>query len=78
MEATLMDFILPYNSGVVEKPLVDLGLPPESVITVIVRDDKYLVPTGTTILRPGDVLLILLNKASIPEVNKILSTPAPH
>jgi cell volume regulation protein A len=75
MEGTLMDFILPYNSGVVEKPLVDLGLPPESVITVIVRDDKYLVPTGTTILRPGDVLLILLNKASIPEVNRILSTP---
>ena len=78
MEATLMDFILPYNSGAVGKPLVELGLPPESVITVIVRDDKYLVPTGTTILRPGDVLLILLNKASIPEVNKILSTPAPH
>ena len=78
MEATLMDFILPYNSGVVGKPLVELGLPPESVITVIVRDDKYLVPTGTTILQPGDVLLILLNKASIPEVNKILSTPAPH
>jgi cell volume regulation protein A len=75
MEATLMDFILPYSSAVVGKPLVALGLPPESVITVIVRDDKYIVPTGTTILQPGDVLLILLNKASIPEVNKILSAP---
>jgi cell volume regulation protein A len=73
MEATLMDFILPYSSAVVGKPLVALGLPPESVITVIVRDDKYIVPTGTTILQPGDVLLVLLNKASIPEVNKILS-----
>jgi cell volume regulation protein A len=78
MEATLMDFILPYSSAVVGKPLVELGLPSESVITVIVRDDKYLVPTGTTTLQPGDVLLILLNKASIPEVNKILSMPAPH
>lgn len=75
MEATLMDFILPYNSAVVGKSLVDLGLPSESVITVIVRDDKYVVPTGTTVLQAGDVLLILLNKSSIPEVNKILSMP---
>lgn len=75
MEATLMDFILPYNSAVVGKSLVELGLPSESVITVIVRDDKYVVPTGTTVLQAGDVLLILLNKTSIPEVNKILSAP---
>jgi cell volume regulation protein A len=77
-DATLMDFIVPYQSGVVGKPIVDLGLPEESVITLIVRSDKYLVPRGTTILQPGDVLLIILHKASIPEVNKILSTPAPH
>jgi cell volume regulation protein A len=75
MEATLMDFIIPYQSGVVGKPLVELGLPEESVITLIVRTDNYLVPKGTTILQPGDVLLILLRKTSIPEVNKILSSP---
>jgi cell volume regulation protein A len=54
---------------------VELGLPEESVITLIVRTDNYLVPKGTTILQPGDVLLILLRKTSIPEVNKILSSP---
>jgi cell volume regulation protein A len=74
IEATLMDFIVPYKSSVEGKPIVDLGLPPESVITLICRDGKYLVPSGSTILRGGDVLLILLNKASAPEVSRLLGT----
>jgi potassium/hydrogen antiporter len=73
-DATLMDFIIPYHSGVIGKPILELGLPAESVITLIVRNDQYLVPNGTAVLEPGDVLLVLLKKASIPEVNRILST----
>jgi cell volume regulation protein A len=74
MDATLMDFIIPYNSGAVGKRIVELGLPEGSVITLIVRNDKtYIVPTGTSVLQPGDVLLILLSKAAVPEVNKILA-----
>jgi cell volume regulation protein A len=75
-DATLMDFIIPYNSGAIGKRIVELGLPEGSVITLIVRDSKtHLVPTGTTVLQSGDVLLILLNKASISEVNRILAIP---
>jgi cell volume regulation protein A len=71
-----MDFIIPYNSGAIGKRIVELGLPEGSVITLIVRDGKtHLVPTGTTVLQSGDVLLILLNKASISEVNRILAIP---
>jgi cell volume regulation protein A len=65
-----MDFIIPYHSDVIGKPILELGLPAESVITLIVRNDQYLVPNGTAVL----VLLVLLKKASIHEVNQILST----
>jgi cell volume regulation protein A len=71
-DATLMDFIIPYHSGVVGKAILELGFPAESVITLIVRNDQYLVPTGSTILQPGDVLLVVLKKESIREVNRIL------
>jgi cell volume regulation protein A len=77
-EATLMDFIIPYNSAVVEKAVVDLKLPEQSVITLISRNNQYIVPTGTTRLQGGDVLLIILNKASIAEVNRILSASKPQ
>jgi cell volume regulation protein A len=72
-DATLMDFIIPYHSGVVGKAILELGFPAESVITLIVRNDQYLVPTGSTILQPGDVLLVVLKKESIREVNRILA-----
>jgi potassium/hydrogen antiporter len=75
MEATLMDFIIPYNSAAIGKPILDLQLPDQSVITLISRNDEYIVPTGTTRLQGGDVLLIILNKASIAEAHKILSAP---
>jgi cell volume regulation protein A len=73
--ATLLDFVIPYNSGVIGKPILELGLPGESVITLVCRGDEYLVPNGSTILQAGDVLLILLNRAFISEVQKILSNP---
>jgi cell volume regulation protein A len=57
---------------VVGKAILELGFPAESVITLIVRNDQYLVPTGSTILQPGDVLLVVLKKESIREVNRIL------
>lgn len=72
--ATLMDFIVPYNSPVAGKSVMEIGLPEESVIALISRNDKYILPTGSTVLEPGDVLLILLNKDSIRDVNKILGT----
>ena len=78
MDATLMDFIIPYNSAVVGKAILDLKLPEQSVITLISRDNQYIVPTGTTRLRGGDVLLIILDKASIEEVARILSAPRPQ
>jgi len=76
MAATLIDFIIPYNSAVIDKPLVELGLPDQSVIALISRNDEYIVPTGTTRLQGGDVLLIILDKAAVPEAHRILSTPS--
>jgi cell volume regulation protein A len=75
MDATLMDFIVPYHSAAIGKPIVGLGLPEESLIALIVRGNNYVVPTGTTTLQAGDVLLVLLRKASISDVNRIISNP---
>jgi cell volume regulation protein A len=73
-DTTLMDFIVPYNSGLVGRPILELGLPKDSVIALVCRNDKYVVPTGTTVLQPGDVLLVLLDKESIGELQRMLST----
>ncbi|MDY0143320.1 MAG: potassium/proton antiporter [Bacteroidales bacterium] len=39
--------------------IMDLSLPDNTLIVLLKRDDKYLVPTGKTVLQEGDKLLII-------------------
>lgn len=68
----LLDLIIPPNSAVAGRSLAELKLPPESLITVIYRDNDYVVPSGGSILEEGDTILVLVNKENIDEVRKIL------
>ncbi len=69
----LLDLIIPPNSAVAGRSLAELRLPPESLITVIYRDNDYVVPSGGSILEEGDTILVLVNKDNIEEVRKILT-----
>ena len=69
----LLDLIIPPNSAVAGRSLAELRLPPESLITVIYRDNDYVVPSGGSILEEGDTILVLVNKENIDEVRKILT-----
>jgi potassium/hydrogen antiporter len=67
-ENDLYDFIISDNSSLVGKSIVEIGLPKESLIAMINRNEQYVVPTGGTIIESGDILLILSNKKTIEEV----------
>lgn len=40
------------------KPLSDLSIGPDLLLTMVLRDDKTLVPHGSTVLQPGDVVIL--------------------
>lgn len=64
----LYDFIISENSPLVGRQIVEIGLPKDSLIVMINRNEQYIVPTGGTIIEAGDVLLILTNKKTVNEV----------
>lgn len=68
----LIDFIVPYNSTIAARPIVELGFPEDSRIVLIWRNEQSIVPSGGTILDEGDTLLILVNKNNIKAVKNIL------
>ena len=86
VDTELVDLIVPYNAAVAGKSLVELGLPQDSLVVLISRDDNYLVPSGGTVLQEGDTILVLVNKNNLPEVRAVLSEvnspaaadPPPH
>lgn len=47
------------TAPVVGKPLCDLSLPPDSLIAVILRNNRAIVPHGSTVLRAGDRAVLI-------------------
>jgi cell volume regulation protein A len=72
VDTQLVDLIVPYNSAAVGMSVVELGLPQDSLIVLISRNDDYLVPSGGTVLQGGDTLLVLVNKNNLPDVRAAL------
>jgi len=62
MEAELIEIIVPYNADVAGKPISELNLPQDCLITVVGRNERFTVASGKNVLEEGDVILVLANK----------------
>jgi cell volume regulation protein A len=67
---TLQEIIIPYNSNSVDKALYEIKLPKESHILLIARGEQFLIPSGNTLVRGGDVIWILAKDEVLSEVGK--------
>jgi trk system potassium uptake protein TrkA len=54
------------------KDLAELGLPRDSTVVAIIRDDHVIVPRGDSILRAGDEVLVLTTPEAEDDVVKTL------
>jgi potassium/hydrogen antiporter len=72
VDTQLVDFIIPFSSAIAGKPIVELGLPSDSLIVLINRNENFFVPSGGTVLEGGDVVLALVNQKNLTEVREIL------
>ncbi len=73
IKSMLTEIIIPKESSVIDKQIVQLGMPKNTLISFIRRDDKYITPTGSTKLEANDSLFVLSeNRESLIEVYKVL------
>ena len=77
IQAQLEDVIVPYGSVVHGKSIIEIRLPPQFLIVLICRDEKFFVPNGATILNEGDVLWVLAGKGDLKKMYKILQPKPP-
>lgn len=57
--ATLVELTVAARSGAVGKPVHALGLPPDSILAVILRADEVLIPSGDTMIEAGDQIIAI-------------------
>ncbi len=70
-KARLEEVTLAEGSPAVGKVVADLGMPRDSTLVAIVRDEHVVVPRGDTPLHAGDEVLVLLTPDSEDGVHKI-------
>ncbi len=56
---SLNEVVVPPCSTSDGQPLIDLGLPAGTMITLVEHREEFVVPTGSTVVRAGDRLLVL-------------------
>ena len=70
--AEVLEYPVAEDDAVVGARVRDLGLPREAVVNVIVRDGHAIPPRGSTILRAGDRLHVLLRSELSRDVHTIV------
>lgn len=68
------------ESPAVDRQIVRLGLPDGCLIVLIARGPEIVLPNGNTVIEAGDVLLMLADKAALPEIRQLIagSGAPPH
>jgi len=59
------------------RAIVELSLPDELLVILVARNDEFMLPSGGTVLRGGDNLLVLSDRESFDEVSLRLSAGNP-
>lgn len=61
----LVEIEISTGSQAAGKRIVDLGLPKDVLIVLMGRGDEMIVPSGSTVILPGDTLLVLGEKEPV-------------
>jgi len=70
--AEVLEYPITASDAIAGAAVRDLGLPRDAVVNVIVRGDEAIPPRGSTRLRPGDRLHILLRTAAARQMPALL------
>ena len=72
-KTSMAEVVIPDDGFAADKKVVDLHFPPMAIIAMIKRGNKYITPSGSSVIEAGDKLIILSEtKEGLEEVYKCL------
>ena len=72
IRSDLVEITISADSPAIDRQIVNLGLPDVSLIVLISRNQDILVPNGNTIIEEGDILLVLVDKMALKDIQAML------
>ena len=71
-QAEIIEAVPMENSAIIMKPLKNIVLPKGVLVTAIIRGERVMIPSGESVIKPSDRIIIFAKKQSIPKLDKIL------
>ncbi len=72
-QAEVLEVVAMETSEIVEKPLRAIKFPKGAIVAVIIHQDQITIPTGESIIEPGDRIIIFAQRKAISGIEKILA-----
>jgi trk system potassium uptake protein TrkA len=73
-EAEVLEFVVSEHWAHVDNPLRSIDFPMHTNVGAVVRQGKVIIPSGDTVLKAGDRLIIFSMKKAIPTVEQFLTS----
>ncbi|MCK4605495.1 MAG: NAD-binding protein, partial [Deltaproteobacteria bacterium] len=73
-EAEVLELVASERWVYVDKPLRSIDFPMDTNLGAVVRQGKVIIPSGDTVLKAGDRLIIFSMKKAIPMVEQLLTS----
>jgi trk system potassium uptake protein TrkA len=61
------------SSSIVRKPLKRISFPKGALVAGIIQEGRVIIPSGKSVIQPGDRIVIFARKDAIPKIEKILA-----
>ena len=71
-QAEAIEFVAPNEAAYLSKPLSSLTIDPNSLVAVIVRGTKVVVPFGSDTIEKGDHVVVMTKRTGLTDLGDIL------
>ena len=72
-QAEALEVVALETSRIASKPLQQVSFPKGSIVAGIIHNDKIIIPTGESIIEPGDRVIIFAKRKAIDGIEKLLA-----
>ena len=71
-QAEAIEFIAPNDAPYIGMPLAQLTVDPDSLVAVIVRGTKVIVPFGSDVIERGDHVVVMTKRTGVASLSDLL------
>lgn len=72
-QAEVMEAVAMETSDIVGKPLKKISFPKGALVAGIIHKEDVIIPSGNSVIEPGDRIIIFATRQAVPKIEKILA-----